>query len=167
MEATPDTYASVVGDRLRAVRRQKRLSLQAVASASGQEFKASVLGAYERGERAISVPRLQRLAALYEVPVDNLLPDQASEDDPLPSRVVRERGARRVIIDLTQIKAAKGDLASALRRFVTTIQVERQDFNGAVLTIRADDLRVIGATFGVSVDDLVDQLIELGLIHDR
>jgi hypothetical protein len=81
--------------------------------------------------------------------------------------VVRERGARRVIIDLTQIKAAKGDLASALRRFVTTIQVERQDFNGAVLTIRADDLRVIGATFGVSVDDLVDQLIELGLIHDR
>ena len=41
---------------------------------SEQEFKASVLGAYERGERAISVPRLQRLAKLYDVPVDNLLP---------------------------------------------------------------------------------------------
>src|SRR5580693_1690214 len=74
----PDTYATVVGDRLRAVRRQKRLSLQAVAAASEQEFKASVLGAYERGERAISVPRLQRLAELYDVPVDQLLPERAA-----------------------------------------------------------------------------------------
>ena len=35
---------------------------------SGEEFKASVLGAYERGERAISVARLQRLARFYGVP---------------------------------------------------------------------------------------------------
>ena len=156
-----------MGARLRAVRRQKRLSLQAVAEASGQEFKASVLGAYERGERAISVPRLQRLAALYEVPVDQLLPGQSQAGDQTPPRGARERGSRRVIIDLTQMKAARGDLASALQRFVTTIQVERQDFNGQVLTIRADDLRVIGATFGVTVNDLVDQLIELGLIYER
>ena len=63
-----------VGERLRAIRRQKRLSLQEVEAASKQEFKASVLGAYERGERAISVPRLQRLARFYHVPVDQLLP---------------------------------------------------------------------------------------------
>ena len=40
------------------MRKQMRLSLQAVEAMSEQEFKASVLGAYERGERAISVPRL-------------------------------------------------------------------------------------------------------------
>src|SRR5271154_1266026 len=68
------SYAIAVGARLRAVRRQKRLSLQAVEAGSHQEFKASVLGAYERGERAISVPRLQRLARLYDVPVEQLLP---------------------------------------------------------------------------------------------
>ena len=67
-------YAGKVGTRLRAIRRQKRLSLQDVEATSGQEFKASVLGAYERGERAISVPRLQRLARFYRVPVDQLLP---------------------------------------------------------------------------------------------
>ena len=167
IDEVSDTYAAIVGARLRAVRRQKRLSLQAVAEASGQEFKASVLGAYERGERAISVPRLQRLAALYEVPVDQLLPGQSAAGEPAPARGTRERGSRRVIIDLTQMKAARGDLAAALQRFVTTIQVERQDFNGQVLTIRADDLRVIGATFGVTVNDLVDQLIELGLIYER
>ena len=68
-----------VGARLRAVRRQKRLSLQAVEKASRLEFKASVLGAYERGERTISVPRLQRLAQLYRVPVDQLLPPELGE----------------------------------------------------------------------------------------
>src|SRR3954451_985137 len=70
----PQNYAQRVGERLRSMRKQKRLSLQAVEAASQQEFKASVLGAYERGERAISVPRLQRLARFYSVPVDQLLP---------------------------------------------------------------------------------------------
>src|SRR2546423_7506315 len=70
----PQNYAQRVGERLRSVRKQKRLSLQAVEASSQQEFKASVLGAYERGERAISVPRLQRLARFYSVPVDQLLP---------------------------------------------------------------------------------------------
>src|SRR3954454_24150809 len=70
----PPSYGRKVGERLRAIRRQKRLSLQEVEAASQQEFKASVLGAYERGERAISVPRLQRLARFYNVPVDQLLP---------------------------------------------------------------------------------------------
>ena len=73
-ESARAAYARAVGSRLRAVRKQMRLSLQAVEAMSDQEFKASVLGAYERGERAISVPRLQRLAKLYDVPVDQLLP---------------------------------------------------------------------------------------------
>src|SRR3984885_3423530 len=73
-ESARVAYARAVGARLRAMRKQMRLSLQAVEAMSDQEFKASVLGAYERGERAISVPRLQRLAKLYDVPVDQLLP---------------------------------------------------------------------------------------------
>jgi transcriptional regulator with XRE-family HTH domain len=72
-EMTP-AYARHVGERLRNIRRQQGLSLQAVEEQSGREFKASVLGAYERGERIISVLRLQRLAHLYGVPVDQLLP---------------------------------------------------------------------------------------------
>ena len=63
-EDMPLSYARAVGDRLRNLRRQQSLSLLAVEEASGREFKASVLGAYERGERIISVLRLQRLAQL-------------------------------------------------------------------------------------------------------
>ncbi|HZA78464.1 MAG TPA: helix-turn-helix transcriptional regulator [Acidimicrobiales bacterium] len=57
--------AARLGARLRSPRRQQHLSLQAVETASHHEiFKASVLGAYERGDRAISVRRLQRLARI-------------------------------------------------------------------------------------------------------
>src|SRR3954467_11484346 len=79
-DASASPYSRKVGERLRAIRRQKRLSLQEVEAASNQEFKASVLGAYERGERAISVPRLQRLARFYSVPVDQLLPKDEGPD---------------------------------------------------------------------------------------
>ena len=74
LEEMPPIYARQVGDRLRNIRRQQGLSLQAVEAMSEREFKASVLGAYERGERIISVLRLQRLARLFGVPVDQLLP---------------------------------------------------------------------------------------------
>jgi hypothetical protein len=51
-------YAKRVGERLRTIRRQQRMSLQDVEASTNQEFKASVLGAYERGERAISVLKM-------------------------------------------------------------------------------------------------------------
>jgi transcriptional regulator with XRE-family HTH domain len=47
------TYAEQVGERLRNIRLQKGLSLHDVEQHSSKEFKASVLGAYERGERSI------------------------------------------------------------------------------------------------------------------
>src|SRR3981081_4456845 len=79
-------YAQAVGERLRNVRFQKALSLHDVEVTSRDEFKASVLGAYERGERSISVPRLQRLARFYGVPVDQLLPRDTGPILSLPRR---------------------------------------------------------------------------------
>lgn len=74
-------YSKRVGEALRRVRREQRLSLQEVEGRSGQEFKASVLGAYERGERAVSVPRLWRLSHFYGVPLADLLPPDEPADD--------------------------------------------------------------------------------------
>ncbi|WP_428119774.1 helix-turn-helix domain-containing protein [Candidatus Poriferisodalis sp.] len=64
-----------IGERLRAVRRERRLSLEDVQAASRGEFKVSVLGAYERGQRGIRVHRLVRLAEVYDVDPAELLPD--------------------------------------------------------------------------------------------
>jgi transcriptional regulator with XRE-family HTH domain len=158
----PASYSRKVGERLRAIRRQKRLSLQEVEAASAQEFKASVLGAYERGERAISVPRLQRLARFYNVPVDQLLPN---DDGPAFTidESTRLRMDSTVRIDLRKLESLSGPEADMLNRYLTMIQVQRQDFNGRMLTIRRDDLRAIACILGVTVDGAGERLDNLGL----
>ena len=50
MGVTP-AYNELVGARLRSIRKQRGLSLQDVQRHSNGEFKAAVVGAYERGER--------------------------------------------------------------------------------------------------------------------
>ena len=160
-------YGRKVGDRLRVIRRQKRLSLQEVEAQSHQEFKASVLGAYERGERAISVPRLQRLARFYRVPVDQLLPFD-EDDDPIDGdearrQLAEDAGAK---IDLTKLEGIGSNESETLARYLRMIQVQRQDFNGRVLTIRRDDMRAIAAILGVNEESADRRLDELGLKLD-
>ena len=156
-------YGRKVGERLRLIRRQKRLSLQEVEATSEQEFKASVLGAYERGERAISVPRLQRLARFYRVPVDQLLPfEEEAEDDELSGRRAAD-AETPTKLDLTRLENLGGPEAETLSRYVRMIQVQSKDFNGRVLTIRRDDMRAIAAILGVGEDGADRKLGELGL----
>jgi transcriptional regulator with XRE-family HTH domain len=69
-------YLIRLGARLRDMRRRLGLSLKLVEAVTEGEFKASALGAYERAQRTISVARLQRLAHVYGVPVDRLLPPE-------------------------------------------------------------------------------------------
>ncbi len=161
-------YGRRVGERLRAIRRQKRLSLQDVEAISDQEFKASVLGAYERGERAISVPRLERLARCYSVPVDQLLPRSTGAPGDVGEIVdLTERTGRRagVTIDLTQLDAVARPEGEMLGRYLVMIQVQRQDFNGRVLTIRQDDLRAVACILGVEIEAAIDRLSDLGLTY--
>lgn len=164
-EDAGSAYGRRVGERLRAIRRQKRLSLQDVEANSDQEFKASVLGAYERGERAISVPRLERLAQYYSVPVDQLLP--RSTAGPASGDVVDLTGktgrANGVTLNLTELDAVPRPEGEMLGRYLVMIQVQRQDFNGRVLTIRQDDLRAVACILGVEIDAAVDRLSDLGL----
>jgi transcriptional regulator with XRE-family HTH domain len=155
-------YAARVGERLRSIRLQKGLSLHDVEEASTKEFKASVLGAYERGERSISVPRLQRLAQFYSVPVDRLLPqpdtDMISLDQ--SARTDSDRGMR---IDLTKLNGAEAPEASVLGRYVNMIQMARGDFNGKILTVRGEDVRALAAVLDTTPDVLSSRLEELGL----
>jgi transcriptional regulator with XRE-family HTH domain len=163
-DMTP-AFAQHVGERLRDIRRQQGLSLQAVEEGSRREFKASVLGAYERGERIISVLRLQRLANLYGVPVDQLLPrDGFVAGD--PSR----NGARLdglepepVAIDLARLESLEAPERDVLRRYIAMIQVQRGDFNGRIITIRAEDVRALGRVFERDENGMRQRLGELGV----
>jgi transcriptional regulator with XRE-family HTH domain len=120
-------YTARLAARLRWLRRRRDLSLQDVEAASAGEFKASVLDAYERGERAISVPRLQRLARTYRVPVDQMVP---TDDEPslppapgaAPSVDVttvdsRHHGAQPVVINVGAVDALTVPEGQPLARF--------------------------------------------------
>lgn len=158
MQSSP--YSRKVGERLRVIRRQKRLSLQEVEATSDEEFKASVLGAYERGERAISVPRLERLAKFYSVPVDQLLP---RDDVTIPRG--DDLAASKMAIDLVKLSQLAGQPFEMLIRFLRMIQVQRQDFNGKVITVRGDDSRAIAAMLDVPVDQVGNRLDALDLLY--
>jgi transcriptional regulator with XRE-family HTH domain len=135
------SYNERVGERLRSIRRQRGFSLQDVQRVSEGEFKAAVLGAYERGERSLSVPRLHRLAGYYGVPVVQLLP-------PEPAAMVVDPDRETVTIDLARLGDLDGPEGDLIERFLASIQMERQDFNGKVLTVRRDDLRQLSRILG-------------------
>ena len=152
------TYNQEVGKRLRSIRKQRGLSLQDVQRLSEREFKAAVLGAYERGERSLSMPRLQRLAEFFGVPVSQMLPQEESEE---AARQPRAQGG--LTINLTKLDSLAGTDAVVVERFLRAIQVMRQDFNGKVLTIRGDDLRTLAILLDQSEEDFSARLVDLGV----
>ena len=155
------SFARSVGERLRQIRQQKKLSLQEVENSTHQEFKASVMGAYERGERMISVPRLERLARFYGVTVDQLLPrDKQREGD----TQTQTSAPTKLRIDVAKLSQREGKEFKMLERLLRMIQVQRQDFNGKVITVRAHDTRAIAVILDVAVDDVGTKLAELDLL---
>ena len=72
-------------------------------------------------------------------------------------------GSVVVVDDAMQVKGIVTE-RDLLRRFLSMIQVQRQDFNGRMITIRAEDVRAIACLFGVPPDSMGSRLDELGLL---
>jgi transcriptional regulator with XRE-family HTH domain len=107
-ESLVDDFNYALGQRLRAARRHRGWSLGDVETHTGGEFKASVVGAYERGERAISVQRFVSLSDVYSTPASELLPIPADT---------------QVFIDLDTLAGDDGDLVD---RYLAAIQMMRK-----------------------------------------
>jgi transcriptional regulator with XRE-family HTH domain len=108
-------------------------------SYTGGEFKASVVGAYERGERALSVQRLVRLAEIYAVPAADLLPLGQSE--------------RGVLIDLDM--AAESKDLDLIDRYLAAIHFLRRE--GRPDEVRDSDKAVIASLLDSSVESVSGQ----------
>lgn len=154
-------YAALLGERIRSIRRQKRIPLREVARRSHDEFKPSVLGAYERGERSMSVQRLSRLAQIYDVPMHVLLPRDAGPAD-VEGAIAQP--LRQLTLDVAKLKALRRDGFEAFWSYISALQIRRQDFAGTVLTVRSSDGHALAAMIRVPIDDLVDRLETLDLL---
>lgn len=148
-----DRYAVQLGERLRRVRQQQGLSLHDVEEHSAGALKASVLGAYERGERSVSISRLRELATFYRVPIGELLPQPLPpEEKPQADEFVH------VTIDLAELERRR-ELEPVLVRYVESIQQRRGDYNGRVLTVRGGDLDTLAAVLDASSEEVRERLV--------
>jgi transcriptional regulator with XRE-family HTH domain len=147
-EQDPIGFSVEVGRRLRAIRRARRMSLDEVERRSGGRWSASAIGAYERGFRNLSLPRLRELAEFYEVPMSALLGEESRS----------ETGVRtgRLVVDLDAL--AKVEDAEPALRYLQSILMERRDFEGSAMAVRNDDVRALAAIMQVPEDGLYDRL---------
>jgi len=156
-EDGPSPYAKELGARLRAIRMQQGLSLHGVEERSGGRWKAVVVGSYERGDRAVTVQRLAELADFYGVPVGELLPRSTPSD-------AGNAEAPRIVIDLERLQGVAVEQAAPLVRYAASIQRQRGDYNGRILSLRADDLRSLAAIYDESPAQLADSLLAWGVL---
>jgi transcriptional regulator with XRE-family HTH domain len=71
---TEEQIVAHICERLRQLRQRTGLTLEQIERFTNYEFKASVVGAYERGERHISIPRLFRYCQLLGAEPTEILP---------------------------------------------------------------------------------------------
>ena len=122
----PSEYAKTLGARLRAIRTQQGLSLHGVEEKSRGRWKAVVVGSYERGDRSVTVQKLAELAEFYGVPVSELLPGDSTPTPLAPTP--------KLVIDLERMNELPKEKSGPLARYIATIQSQRGDYNGRVLS---------------------------------
>ena len=154
-DVSPSAFSVEVGRRLRAVRRARELSLDDVERTSGGRWSASAVGAYERGFRNLSLPRLRELADFYTVPMGVLLGEADGQG---------RAGARMVKVVLDLEVLGKIEEADPVVRYLKTIIIERGDFNGRVLSVRRDDIRALCAILHSTEIELFDTLERWGAL---
>lgn len=136
------------------------MSLEEVERSSGGRWSASAVGAYERGFRNMSLPRLRELAEFYSVPMVVLLGETEIADR--SSGAGSGAAAPKVVIDLEKLGSVSE--AAPIMRYLRTIILERGDFNGRVLSIRRDDLRALCAVQSLSEPELFASLRGWGVL---
>jgi len=140
--------------RLREIRKSKGWSLQDVEHQSNGKWKAVVIGSYERADRAISLKKAISLMQFYQVPITELFPE-----------ITTQVTARSVSVNLNKLAESSETKSQILQRFTKSISNRRKDWNGQILTIRANDLQFLALQIEKNEADTLDWLIESELIH--
>ncbi len=145
-----------IGLQLRAIRQQKGLTLRQVEINSGGDWKAVVVGSYERNDRSLSLRKAISLANFYEVPLEHLLGLSES----------KAADRRSLILDLRLLNRlrASGPLFEQVSNFAHIICAKRRDWNGEVLSLRQEDLLPLALISHSSEEQLRENLLNEGVL---
>lgn len=125
------------------MRRKRGFTLRDTATRSAGAFKPSVLAAYERGERGISLERFHALANVYDVPPERLLAEVTRRLEERPPDVAHVDAVREL----------QGPVAGTVRLFVERV-MRLRGVRADTVTLRTGDLQVLSASLGMSEGEL-------------
>jgi len=149
-------YAAALGRRLRAVRRQRGLTLQQVEEQSEGRWTVEVVGSYERARRAVTVTRLAELAEFYGLTTAELLPALPATTAP--------SGGGRFTVDLDRLADLPTRQGGPLARYASAIQQHRGAPGGTLLTIREQDLQSLAVIYDMEPEALTAMLLHSGVL---
>ena len=137
MENVENMELDQIRGKIRQLRREKGLTLLECEILSRRRIRAVVLGAYERGDRSMSLKKVIEIAELFGVPLAHLI---TSDLQPEQSRIA---GSRH-IYDLRTLRAlAPSEQKILLSRYLSRIAEQRGDWAGEVISIRQADVEAI------------------------
>lgn len=170
---------------------RREWALQDVEVLTDGEFKAASMSAYERGERAISVERLLRVAQLYAVEPMELVPALEEQRKsggrgrggapkgtssrvvpavPLKSSATGPAPAfrfdrARLRVDLVRLGEMSGSGWEQARNLVSSIRRRRGSRAGRFLDVRAGDVWMLVAALGVPPGEGLGVLLREGVVR--
>ena len=163
MTVVEESVADVaLGARLRQSREARSLSLKAVEIALEGSIRASMLGAYERGEHSITARRLRILARLYGVPIEELVEPIDDQRAPIEPQVRADEAIR---FELRKLEHARGREAQTVLRLIRFVEERRRRHSPESIELRHEDLLTAAATLGHSVDSFIEALRRCGVLR--
>lgn len=143
------THIEKLHTRMRLIRESRQLTLAQAAKLSQGEISAIALGSYERGDRSVSAAKLISIAQIYEVPVTELFE--------APKKYMSEE---RISIDIRKILTTSNQAAQNIIEVIRNIATMRGDWNGEVISLRAQDLINFHIFTALTTDEIKQVIME-------
>jgi transcriptional regulator with XRE-family HTH domain len=143
------TQIETLQTRIRLIRESRHLTLSQAAKLSKGQITAIALGSYERGDRSVSARKLITIANLYEVPISELFE--------APRNFMPEE---RISIDLRKILTTSDPVAQKITEVLRNIARMRGDWNGEVMSLRAQDINSFQVFTGLSTAEIKQVIVD-------
>jgi transcriptional regulator with XRE-family HTH domain len=150
------TQIETLHTRMRLIRESRHLTLIQAAKLSKGQISAIALGSYERGDRSVSARKLITIANLYEVPISQLF-------EP-PRNFMPEE---RISIDLRKILTTTNPVAQKITEVLRKIARMRGDWNGEVISLRAQDVNNMEVFTGLTPEQIQAVIAEYGFPRSK
>jgi transcriptional regulator with XRE-family HTH domain len=150
------TQIETLHTRMRLIRESRHLTLIQAAKLSKGQISAIALGSYERGDRSVSARKLITIANLYEVPISQLF-------EP-PRNFMPEE---RISIDLRKILTTTNPVAQKITEVLRKIARMRGDWNGEVISLRAQDINNMEVFTGLTPEQIQAVIDEYGFPRSK